>query len=126
MRHVLLSCILLLFALAFCLFSMFHIREICRLALEPLQQAQESAERYDFETCRTCINRAMQHWRRYERYFGLTLTHDQIDDILERFAALSQYAQLEDRDDFLAGCAELTFSIEHIREMELPSIQNIL
>ena len=54
------------------------------------------------------------------------LTHSEIDDILERFAALSQYAVLEDRDDFLAGCAELRFSIEHIRQMELPSIENIL
>lgn len=126
MRHILLSCVILLLALAFCLFSMFHIREICQQSLELLSLAQQKAQVYDFESSRDCIERAIRHWKRYERYFGLTLTHDAVDDILERFAALCQYALLEDRDDFLAGCAELAFSIEHIRQMELPTLENIL
>lgn len=126
MRHILLSVLILLLALGFCLFSMFHIRAICQQALTLLSQAQQSAETFDFERCRADMQRAMQYWKRYERYLGLTLTHDEIDDILQRFAALAQYAALEDRDDFLAGCAELSSSIEHIREMELPSVQNIL
>ena len=34
MRHILLSCIILLLALAFCLFSMLHVRDICRKTLD--------------------------------------------------------------------------------------------
>ena len=105
---------------------MLHIREICKQTLCALTSAQEQAQIYNFEACRASMQQALRIWRQYERYFGLTLTHSEIDDILERFAALSQYAVLEDRDDFLAGCAELRFSIEHIRQMELPSIENIL
>ena len=126
MRHILLSCVILLLALSFCLFSMLHIREICAQTLSALTSAQEQAQVYNFEACRASVQQALRIWRQYERYLGLTLTHDAVDDILERFAALSQYAILEDRDDFLAGCAELRFSIEHIRQMELPSIENIL
>lgn len=126
MRHVLFSCLVLLLVLAFCLFSMFHIRAICQQALTLLSDAQESAQRSDFASCRRSVDAAMRHWTRYERYFGLTLTHAEVDDILERFAALTQYAALEDRDDFLAGCAELRFSISHLQEMELPTLENIL
>ena len=126
MRHVLLSCVILLLALAFCLFSMLHVRAICKEALELLSLAQEQAEQNDFESCRVYTARAMRHWKRYERYFGLALTHEEVDDILERFASLSQYARLEDRDDYLAGVAELRFSISHLREMELPTLENIL
>ena len=126
MRHILLSCVILLLALAFCLFSMLHVREICRETLDLLSSAQTSAERNDFEACRKSMQDAAQYWKRYERYFGLALTHAAVDDIVSRFAALRQYAILEDRDDFLAGCAELSFAIAHIREMELPSIENIL
>ena len=126
MRHVLVSCVILLLALAFCLFSMLHVRAICKEALELLSLAQEQAEQNDFESCRVYTARAMRHWKRYERYFGLALTHEEVDDILERFASLSQYAQLEDRDDYLAGVAELRFSIAHLREMELPTLENIL
>ena len=126
MRHVLLSCLILLLVLGFCLFSMFHIRAIVERALLLTEQAQQSAVISDFTACETEIDAAMQHWKRYERYFGLTLTHEEIDSILERFAALHQYAVLGDRDDFLAGCAELQSTLEHIRQMELPSYENIL
>ena len=126
MRHVLLSCVILLLALSFCLFSMLHIRAICKEALDVLALAQKSAEESDFEACRVYTARAMRHWQRYERYFGLVLAHEEVDDVLGRFAALTQYAQLEDRDDFLAGVAELRFSISHLREMELPALENIL
>ena len=93
---------------------------------EKIGELKKQAQVYDFESSRDCIERAIRHWKRYERYFGLTLTHDAVDDILERFAALCQYALLEDRDDFLAGCAELQLSIAHIRQMELPTPENIL
>lgn len=126
MRHILLSCVILLLALAFCLFSMLHVRAICEEALDVLSLAQESAEESDFESCRVYTARAMRHWQRYERYFGLALTHEAVDDILERFAALLQYAKLEDRDDYLAGVAELQLSISHLREMEKPTLENIL
>ena len=99
MRHILLSCAILLLALSFCLFSMLHIREICKQTLCALTSAQEQAQIYNFEACRASMQQALRIWRQYERYFGLTLTHSEIDDILERFAALSQYAVLEDRDD---------------------------
>ena len=41
MRHVWISCLILLLAFAFCLFSMFHIRTICDQAIVLLQQAQQ-------------------------------------------------------------------------------------
>lgn len=69
---------------------------------------------------------AARHWKRYERYFGLALSHAEVDDVISRFAALNQYALLEDRDDFLAGCAELMSAVRHLREMELPTVENIL
>ena len=126
MRHVLLSCLILLLVLGFCLFSMFHIRAIAEHTLLLTSRAQQSAASSDFAACETEIDEAMQYWKRYERYFGLTLTHEQIDDILDRFAALRQYAALGDRDDFLAGCAELRSTLEHLRQMELPTYENIL
>lgn len=126
MRHLLLSGLIFLLALSFCLFSMFYTRAICREALSLLSAAQRDAQQEDFAACQSAILQAQAYWQRYARWFGLTLTHEQIDNILERFAALSQYAQLSDRDDFLAGCAELSCALSHIRQMELPTPENIL
>ena len=58
MRHILLSCAILLLALSFCLFSMLHIREIGKQALCALTSAQEQAQVYDFEACRASMQQA--------------------------------------------------------------------
>ena len=79
MRHILLSCAILLLALSFCLFSMLHIREICKQTLCALTSAQEQAQIYNFEACRASMQQALRIWRQYERYFGLTLTHSEIE-----------------------------------------------
>ena len=60
MRHILLSCIILLLALAFCLFSMLHIREICKQTLCALTSAQEQAQIYNFEACRASMQQALR------------------------------------------------------------------
>lgn len=49
MRHILLSCAILLLALSFCLFSMLHIREICKQTLCALTSAQEQAQIYNLK-----------------------------------------------------------------------------
>ena len=43
MRHILLSCAILLLALSFCLFSMLHIREICSKHLRAHKRAGAGA-----------------------------------------------------------------------------------
>ena len=60
MRHILLSCVILLLALSFCLFSMLHIREICKQTLCALTSAQEQAQIYNFEACRASMQQALR------------------------------------------------------------------
>ena len=60
------------------------------------------------------------------RFFGVVLAHEELDEVNIAFAELLQYAALEDKDDFLAGSARLAATIEHIREMEVPSYHNLL
>lgn len=126
MRHTMLALFILLLCLGFCLFSMLQIRAVCQKTLLLLSLAQQAGEQNDFSAAAQALARAERCWKGSERFFGLSLTHEAIDDILTRFAALSQYASLSDRDDFLAGCAELSCAISHIRQMELPSYENIL
>ena len=35
-------------------------------------------------------------------------------------------AKLEDLDDYLAACGELTARLEHVRRMELPTVENVM
>ena len=50
----------------------------------------------------------------------------QVDEVIALFAQLEQFIRLEDLDDYLAACHELTARLEHIRRMELPTVENVM
>ena len=51
---------------------------------------------------------------------------DRVDEVIALFAQLEQFIRLEDLDDYLAACHELTARLEHIRRMELPTVENVM
>ena len=126
MRHTLFACLLLAAALGFCIFSSVTVRAETQSVNEAIAEARNAAARGDFDTAAAELHRAQARWHEHERFFGVVLSHTEIDEVNIAFAELLQYAALADRDDFLAGTARLVASIEHIREMELPSYHNLL
>ena len=57
---------------------------------------------------------------------GIFLHHEEVDEILALFAQLEAFIKLEDLDDYLAACGELTARLEHVRRMELPTVENVM
>ena len=51
------------------------------------------------------------------------LHHEEVDEILALFAQLEAFIKLEDLDDYLAACGGLTARLEHVRRMELPTVE---
>ena len=65
-------------------------------------------------------------WEGRETVLGIFLHHEEVDEILALFAQLEQFIRLEDLDDYLAACGELTARLEHVRRMELPTVENVM
>lgn len=126
MKHTLFACLLLTAALGFCIFSSVTVRAETQAVNDAIAEARNAAARDDFASAAAELHRAKALWHAHERFFGVVLSHTEIDEVNIAFAELLQYAALADRDDFLAGTARLVASIEHIREMELPSYHNLL
>lgn len=117
---------LLVVLLGFCILSSVLVRQYSQTVNDALSVSRAQAARNDFGGAADRLQEAKALWRSHERYFGVVLSHSEIDDVNMMFAELAQYAELGDRDDFLAGTARLIATIEHIREMELPSYHNLL
>ena len=126
MKHIVIACAVLSACLGFCIYSSAAVTEQIDRAIEELDKAQGFAMQEDFEQAQNTVSRAMQLWIENEKLFGIMLRHSETDDVLCRFSALRQYAQLEDRDDFSAYCAELTQMLSHLRSMQKCSIENVL
>ena len=126
MKHTLFACLLLGVTLGFCIFSSVTVRAKTQTVNDAIAASRNAASRNDFQYAADSLQAAKETWEKHERFFGVVLAHEELDEVNIAFAELLQYASLEDKDDFLAGTARLAATIEHIREMEVPSYHNLL
>ena len=126
MRHIILPILLLALVLSFCLFSTLYVSSTIEETNAYLTAAVEAYQKQQLEQTEQSINLASSLWSQRQFFFGMVLKHDEVDQVSGEFARLSAYAHSDDGDDFLSNCAALQATLRHIREMEWPSLQNIL
>lgn len=94
--------------------------------IEMIGQAESCAKRNDFSSAESACVLASEEWAKQQFLLAAFLRHDEPDQVETCLAQLCSYAQTEDNDEFLAMCAEVRKQLLHIREMELPTLRNIL
>lgn len=93
---------------------------------ELLERSIRQAETEDYTGAAASLRQAKQVWEGRERILGIFLHHEEVDEVIALFAQLEQFIRLEDLGDYLAACHELTARLEHIRRMELPTVENVM
>ncbi len=126
MKYIVVSLILLVLMLGLCLVASRCVVRAIEETGTLLDAAWNAAAANESEVCLQKIQAASDTWESYETFFGTVLRHDEIDNIMGEFAKLEAYALTQDRSEFLSNCASLLSQLEHIREMEEFSIQNIM
>lgn len=126
MRHILIAVFVLLLCLTFCIWASASVTHEIDAALSMLDTAQSRAESDNAAGAADAVGKAKALWQRREVLFGILMRHSETDEVLNRFAALEQYARIEDRDDFKACCAELSQMLRHLRGMQRFCIENVL
>ena len=91
-----------------------------------LGESIRQAEGENYTAAAASLQQAKQVWEGRETILGIFLHHEEVDEILALFAQLEAFIKLEDLDDYLAACGELTARLEHVRRMELPTVENVM
>ena len=126
MKHILIACLVFALCLAVGLFSMVYVRASGAQTNELLERSIRQAENEEYAAAAESLRQAKALWEGRETVLGIFLHHEEVDELLALFAQLEQFIKLEDLDDFLAACHELTARLEHVRRMELPTIENVM
>lgn len=126
MKHVLIACLVFALCLAVGLFSLFYVRASGKETVALLERSIRQAEGENYTAAAASLQQAKQVWEGRETILGIFLHHEEVDEILALFAQLEQFIRLEDLDDYLAACKELTARLEHVRRMELPTVENVM
>ncbi len=126
MKHILIACLVFALCLAVGLFSLFYVRASGEETVALLERSIRQAETAQYSAAAESLRQAKALWEERETLLGIFLHHEEADEILALFAQLEQFIRLEDLDDYLAACSELTARLEHVRRMELPTIENVM
>ena len=126
MKHILIACLVFALCLAVGLFSLFYVRASGEETVTLLERSIRQAEEEQYTAASDSLRQAKQLWEVRETVLGILLHHEEVDEILALFAQLEAFIKLEDLDDYLAACGELTARLEHVRRMELPTVENVM
>ncbi len=125
MKHILIACLVFALCLAVGLFSLFYVRASGEQTVELLSapSVRRRGELHRSGGVAAAGKAGLGGPRNNSWNF---LHHEEVDEILALFAQLEAFIKLEDLDDYLAACHELTARLEHIRRMELPTVENVM
>lgn len=126
MKHILIACLVFALCLAVGLFSLFYVRASGEETVTLLERSIRQAEEEQYTAAAESLRQAKQLWEGRETVLGIFLHHEEVDEILALLAQLEAFIKLEDLDDYLAACGELTARLEHVRRMELPTVANVM
>ncbi|MFR4013204.1 MAG: DUF4363 family protein [Oscillospiraceae bacterium] len=126
MKHILIACLVFALCLAVGLFSLFYVRASGEETVTLLERSIRQAEEEQYTAAAESLRQAKQLWEGRETVLGIFLHHEEVDEILALLAQLEAFIKLEDLDDYLAACGELTARLEHVRRMELPTVENVM
>lgn len=126
MKHVAIAVSILAVLLCLCILASVYVRNRAAETIAPVLRAQALAAQENYTAAAGEILQAKTIWHDAEAWLEILLPHDEADEASRVLATLYEYACVEDADDFSAASAELVFLLEHIRQMQLPTLQNIL
>lgn len=126
MKHVAIAVSILAVLLCLCVLASAYVRNRAAETIAPVLRAQALAAQENYTAAAGEILQAEAIWHDAEAWLEILLPHDEADEASRVLASLYEYARVEDTDDFSAASAELVFLLEHIRQMQLPTLQNIL
>lgn len=126
MKHVAIAVSILAVLLCLCILASVYVRNRTAETIAPVLRAQALAAQENYTAAAGEILQAKTIWHDAEAWLEILLPHDEADEASRVLATLYEYARVEDTDDFSAASAELVFLLEHIRQMQLPTLQNIL
>lgn len=126
MKHIGLACGVFALCLAVGLLSVCSVRMAGAQTNEWLEQSVQHAQKQSYTQAAEALREAKHSWQGRQRLLGVFLHHEEVDEVIALFAQLEQYAAMQDQDDYLAACHELMARIEHVRQMELPTVENLM
>ncbi len=126
MKHLIPAVAMLLAVTVFCCINTVCMGRIVDNTSNMITDALELAETGKWNEAQELCSQASEYWTGKNVYLGTVLNHNVADKISESIPSLTRLAKWQETAEFTAQAAEMLVYLEHLKEMERPSLSNIL
>ena len=114
--------LILIPAFSFCYLS--FLSKSC----ESLNNSFETVTEYentDMAELKDRFKKAENEWENYERIFAVSVNHAELDTVKQSLARAEAYLKSENMSEFMCELKVILDQIDHIKNLEQPTLQNI-
>lgn len=126
MKRLIIAFLLILVVAGLCsLEFMLNTRE-SELASENLKEIQYLIKNGKNDEAITIMEELKEHWGKMVNSMLIFISHQRPDEICENIAVAESYLKSGEFPEFYAECKRIENELEHFRDLEIPTLSNIL
>ena len=126
MKYLIWGLVLLALVLGCALLASDALDRQVERTVQLVEHARLAAERGDFDAALQAADNATETWQSGLGLMGVLLNHTETDEVQFSFAALRACIAMEQQEEIIPRCRELSERLRHIANMEKPFFNNIL
>ncbi len=85
-----------------------------------LYAAENNSGKLSFE-----FEKAEREWEKQEKNFAVSVNHAELDTVKQSLARAKSYIKSDNMSEFICELEVITAQIEHIKQLEYPTLQNV-
>lgn len=129
MKKVIGAAALAAFSVVFCVLLMFYVINISDKTTQSIQSIQQDFLASDFKSASKKADELNNFWEKNQKTLSIVVHHEILEEIEESIALIkTSIDMLEDskNDNFWQESSKATIYLKNLREVEIPSLGNIL
>ncbi|MBQ2671958.1 MAG: DUF4363 family protein [Clostridia bacterium] len=129
MKKVLWAGILAVFSVISCIFLMFYIINISDKTVDSIKSIQQDFSTSNFKSAHKKAEKLNDYWEENQHILSIMVHHEMLEEIEQCIALIKtsiDISQEPKNDNFWIESNKATIYLENLREVEIPTLGNIL
>ncbi len=125
MNRIISACTALAITLSVVIYGLYLNTTTSDKVSDGIYSAMEKVKKDDIENAKKEIKKTEKFWDEKNNMMLIFTAHDKLDTIDESIHTAEAYLEAEEKTMFIAECRRILTLLDHFREIEYPSLNNI-
>lgn len=126
MKRFITSIVLFLVTLGACVSETIFLNDTVAKFTQDIEYIIQNASDKNIETARQLAEDVNVKWQEQQAFISTFINHDRLEDISQSMISLKASLSQQQIEDFFVECEVAKSQLNHLKDTEFPSIQNIL